>query len=123
MVLRPPRYTRTDTLCPYTTLFRSKLEVNSSRYLRNSVSNTYSRWGRKSRASPITRRSSGCYRQIPTHSRPQSKARSEEHTSEIQSLLPNSYADFCLKKKPHTATVHPGSQYLYRKRITPRHVS
>src|SRR3546814_5447291 len=71
MIRRPPRSTRTDTLFPYTTLFRSGCGGN---------------WRRtRDRARD---RPSGCAR-----------GRSEEHTSELQSLMRISYAVFCLKKK------------------------
>src|SRR3546814_5047702 len=84
MILRPPRSTRTDTLFPYTTLFRS---------LR--------RQGR--RAGPSAR--GRCL--APDRPQPSSVRgtapwyiwRSEEHTSELQSLMRISYAVFCLKKK------------------------
>src|SRR3546814_18419138 len=76
MIRRPPRSTRTDTLFPYTTLFRS-----SRRYERG-------RWS-----------SRGCRR----HDRGD-EGRSEEHTSELQSLMRISYAVFCLKKKKKTKT-------------------
>src|SRR3546814_3894255 len=74
MIRRPPRSTRTDTLFPYTTLFRS-LQRN---HVRTSLHGRY-------------HPSAGgwCWR----------PARSEEHTSELQSLMRNSYAVFCLKKK------------------------
>src|SRR3546814_14508550 len=72
MIRRPPRSTRTDTLFPYTTLFRSH---------------------------PLPR--PGCLR--PDRGRRQDRlcrpCRSEEHTSELQSLMRISYAVFCLKKK------------------------
>src|SRR3546814_8414429 len=70
MIRRPPRSTRTDTLFPYTTLFRSplaRLEVRDG--------------------------SAGCQPVEPSFSH-----RSEEHTSELQSLMRISYAVFCLKK-------------------------
>src|SRR3546814_6451675 len=70
MIRRPPRSTRTDTLFPYTTLFRSK-----------------SRCPRGVQASVDRPRSASRRR------------RSEEHTSELQSLMRISYAVFCLKKK------------------------
>src|SRR3546814_1908479 len=72
MIRRPPRSTRTDTLFPYTTLFRSPLLSCpwESAALR------------------------GCVRL-----RPAVRTRSEEHTSELQSLMRISYAVFCLKKK------------------------
>src|SRR3546814_3933296 len=74
MIRRPPRSTRTDTLFPYTTLFRS---ADQSRARRR-------RWRPE----------------WPWRSRRSS--RSEEHTSELQSLMRTSYAVFCLKKKPIT---------------------
>src|SRR3546814_5774919 len=77
MIRRPPRSTRTDTLFPYTTLFRSLAEC------RGDSQNT------SCRARPF---SSSC---APTRG----PARSEEHTSELQSLMRISYAVFCLKKK------------------------
>src|SRR3546814_6788977 len=74
MIRRPPRSTRTDTLFPYTTLFRSA--------------------GRRS-GRPGGRRY-GADDRPGAAGRP---ARSEEHTSELQSLMRISYAVFCLKKK------------------------
>src|SRR3546814_10709119 len=91
---RPPRSTLTDTLFPYTTLFRS------SGYRRH----------RRRRAAP-PQAIGGCDRPgpaIPAASRPAGSSdcaprspakRSEEHTSELQSLMRISYAVFCLKKK------------------------
>src|SRR3546814_11097720 len=81
MIRRPPRSTRTDTLFPYTTLFRSC---------------------RKGWRSPLPCSAPAC----PTISSASStsimrrcRPRSEEHTSELQSLMRISYAVFCLKKK------------------------
>src|SRR3546814_9244280 len=77
MIRRPPRSTRTDTLCPYATLFRS-----SPLYISTA---TTSRWRKKlSSSSLITARIFA-------------SRRSEEHTSELQSLMRHSYAVFCLK--------------------------
>src|SRR3546814_2832021 len=76
MIRRPPRSTRTDTLFPYTTLFRSP---DASR----------DRSPRATRAACPIRRCR-C---------PPNGTRSEEHTSELQSLMRISYAVFCLKKK------------------------
>src|SRR3546814_12779373 len=73
MILRPPRSTRTDTLFPYTTLFRSTGASHTAR-----------------------ERDSPADRQLSRGSR--ATARSEEHTSELQSLMRISYAVFCLKK-------------------------
>src|SRR3546814_8456457 len=83
MIRRPPRSTRTDTLCPYTTLFRSILRV---RLLLAQV--------------PLD---AGAAQHRPGHAPGQrgfgADHRSEEHTSELQSLMRISYAVFCLKKK------------------------
>src|SRR3546814_2453571 len=89
MIRRPPRSTRTDTLFPYTTLFRS-VPGSESRYRSTRKSDRRSpRPGLQPSASAAwgLRRSSGW------------PARSEEHTSELQSLMRISYAVFCLKKK------------------------
>src|SRR3546814_7999388 len=91
MILRPPRSTRTDTLFPYTTLFRSSACATTRR--------------------PDVRDADECGRHVhrrrrrlyhrPAHRRAgaQARLRSEEHTSELQSLMRISYAVFCLKTK------------------------
>src|SRR3546814_6646822 len=114
MIRRPPRSTRTDTLFPYTTLFRS-LEANIQPLKRSTV-------GESGRTSVISRKavdsgvSSGGFlsqARATICSEPKrtgwssgaSKVetrRSEEHTSELQSLMRISYAVFCLKKKKQT---------------------
>src|SRR3546814_5043432 len=81
MIRRPPRSTRTDTLFPYTTLFRS---ARWRRQLQPALSRPDVRRRREDRRPPGGRRSS---------------RRSEEHTSELQSLMRISYAVFCLKQK------------------------
>src|SRR3546814_18200897 len=88
MIRRPPRSTRTDTLFPYTTLFRSA-GVRSG-----SASDGPARDRRCLR--PATARTRG---QFPLRARRRRSHRSEEHTSELQSLMRISYAVFCLKKK------------------------
>src|SRR3546814_5186643 len=83
MIRRPPRSTRTDTLFPYTTLFRSWQQV----VLHQNVAQEYTVvMANKRNRTPD---------KIINHSR----YRSEEHTSELQSLMRISYAVFCLKKK------------------------
>src|SRR3546814_7442591 len=82
MIRRPPRSTRTDTLFPYTTLFRS-LKAGVIDLIASNVQDLLGRIdGRQ------VKLDSGA---IVT--------RSEEHTSELQSLMRISYAVFCLKKK------------------------
>src|SRR3546814_7784029 len=90
MIRRPPRSTRTDTLFPYTTLFRSALMISApARCAASIVSSTSFRCRT---LCPIVKavEEMGCL------GRP---VRSEEHTSELQSLMRISYAVFCLKKK------------------------
>src|SRR3546814_1644796 len=97
MIRRPPRSTRTDTLFPYTTLFRSDCTGRGRGDL-----HAVGRIGR------VTRKPSGSsYSVSPWTSMANSfsvspAARSEEHTSELQSLMRISYAVFCLKKKIQT---------------------
>src|SRR3546814_10321044 len=97
MVLRPPRSTRTDTLFPYTTLFRSTLSKREGverasalepddPAITDSLAWAYFRLGDTAKALPLL------------------QERSEEHTSELQSLMRNSYAVFCLKKKQNNHT-------------------
>src|SRR3546814_8086272 len=81
MIRRPPRSTRTDTLFPYTTLFRSQRCV-LHHALRRAARRRRCAGGRGGIAGRGFR-----------------SARSEEHTSELQSLMRISYAVFCLKKK------------------------
>src|SRR3546814_4967238 len=84
MIRRPPRSTRTDTLFPYTTLFRSPPGKRSS-------ATAIRRW-------PRLRSSAGIFSSSASRTRSW-YGRSEEHTSELQSLMRISYAVFCLKKK------------------------
>src|SRR3546814_7705897 len=106
MIRRPPRSTRTDTLFPYTTLFLSsprpdddRLCPRDGRYHRH-VGARFSFCGFFGAAGP---RNTGVRRGTtnPGSHRPRggSRSRSEEHTSELQSLMRISYAVFCLKKK------------------------
>src|SRR3546814_1052266 len=117
MIRRPPGSTRTDTLFPYTTLFRSTVVCGSAM--------AYT-WRRRD-ATPAAARNTECPRATaercgsrftgrrratsrrsgPTRpARPETPERSEEHTSELQSLMRISYAVFCLKKKHTTNHIH-----------------
>src|SRR3546814_3881504 len=89
MIRRPPRSTRTDTLFPYTTLFRSHALTPISRGCHSDALACARIDAAISSTFPAT--SSGAPPTMPT--------RSEEHTSELQSLMRISYAVFCLKKK------------------------
>src|SRR3546814_12469129 len=89
MIRRPPRSTRTDTLFPYTTLFRS------SPFLGTHDGRGYAL----------------LYNGVLGDKRPQ--GRSEEHTSELQSLMRISYAVFCLKKKTTNTSKHTDTSLTY----------
>src|SRR3546814_4261938 len=96
MIRRPPRSTRTDTLFPYTTLFRSERhplqpQYQVSRRLARPRQRAFERVDRAEEERPLDRVHHHVLRQ-----------RSEEHTSELQSLMRISYAVFCLKKKKKT---------------------
>src|SRR3546814_5598879 len=86
MIRRPPRSTRTDTLFPYTTLFRSPMMMTAA--------------GTVPPAKVLVMGAGVAGLQaIATAKRLGAVVRSEEHTSELQSLMRISYAVFCLKKK------------------------
>src|SRR3546814_19289817 len=91
MIRRPPSSTRTDTLFPYTTLFRSPWAAPASRPGR-ATGGAGSRAPASSRPAPLPGMPTARF--VCT-----SGLRSEEHTSELQSLMRISYAVFCLKKK------------------------
>src|SRR3546814_14234989 len=88
MIRRPPRSTRTDTLFPYTTLFRSLGDVERG----EPFGETIIREQRLVHARPA--RAERRVKHVV-----EASERSEEHTSELQSLMRISYAVFCLKKK------------------------
>src|SRR3546814_4049407 len=113
MIRPPPRSTRTDTLFPYTTLFRSKGMAGISARPRHAHSHAKSLY----RALVLKRKMPHCSvnlsdrhyqgdswnRHSPDgHHGTPTASRSEEHTSELQSIMRMSYAVFDLKKKQHT---------------------
>src|SRR3546814_6240141 len=125
MIRRPPRSTRTDTLFPYTTLFRScghhpagaaqpcclNLPVNADVDADGAGRDNGRAYapaadaGANGYAARRTRYRAGVHAGGGCHERGDGNApapRSEEHTSELQSLMRNSYAVFCLKKKKTT---------------------
>src|SRR3546814_2144501 len=97
MIRRPPRSTRTDTLFPYTTLFRSRLRdrCGLERVRRGGhVGSLHRPAPRRHQPGHLGLGDAGS-----SHAFAQRAPRSEEHTSELQSLMRISYAVFCLKKK------------------------
>src|SRR3546814_7052293 len=120
MIRRPPRSTRTDTLFPYTTLFRSKRQQRAYALAHQGlvINQANANHEQAPSASEFRVRNRGHAHWIATlcrQRRPDARAcranrcrrRSEEHTSELQSLMRISYAVFCLKKKTkqHITTV------------------
>src|SRR3546814_5073895 len=116
MILRPPRSTRTDTLFPYTTLFRSCVPRLAARsggchschgalFDEGAFHRRHGRhvsgWRRNPAAWDTGRRT--LYRRVDGFG-VVANGRSEEHTSELQSLMRISYAVFCLKNKKYKYT-------------------
>src|SRR3546814_3583998 len=112
MIRRTARSTRTDTLVPYTTLYRSQhrgAELHPRRRIQQQLSD---RRFPRSGEYPAHRHPDRLCRRAEGQGRPPvvegervveaGRQRSEEHTSELQSLMRISYAVFCLKKKKNT---------------------
>src|SRR3546814_7107093 len=98
MILRPPISTRTDTLFPYTTLFRSIFDAAGFHPAEfRSLADL--------RRLPLTKKAD-YLRAIDSAPPWGGQLRSEEHTSELQSLMRISYAVFCLKKKQQNSNPH-----------------
>src|SRR3546814_3409128 len=116
MLRRPPGSTRTDTLFPYTTLFRSRLELAG--LVTEAIDGNRDRAARRrnvrqqmlrlrlcrndSQAGRFRKEGTAILSQCGASGQRQRRQRSEEHTSELQSLMRSSYAVFCLKKKKNT---------------------
>src|SRR3546814_1665208 len=96
MIRRPPRSTRTDTLCPYTTLFRS--EMADGRNVEGDLPGLFAddrvRIDERTVRIALQRARTAVLDRAARFD----VERSEEHTSELQSLMRTSYAVFCLKK-------------------------
>src|SRR3546814_4943292 len=119
MIRRPPRSTRTDTLFPYTTLFRSDLTAFAGHLLKNRQIVDWT-WAPEPWSAVFAPRDDGVLlsltykreHQVVAWARQttagdyENTARSEEHTSELQSLMRISYAVFCLKKKKNMKQRH-----------------
>src|SRR3546814_2162966 len=127
MIRRPPRSTRTDTRFPYTTLFRSGRRRAAAGHDHRGLRED--RPPRHLAQAPAVRLHADCIRQVlgtqrnaaagmgppehqgsadpdPRHVQVDHVLRSEEHTSELQSLMRISYAVFCLKKKKTKHATH-----------------
>src|SRR3546814_5207603 len=104
MLRRPPRSTRTDTLFPYTTLFRSDDRCNHSiqavdpSLIEQRTQERRSAFNHDGEDTPLAEGKQGVLT-VMVEGGATFLGRSEEHTSELQSLMRISYAVFCLKKK------------------------
>src|SRR3546814_10064523 len=105
MIRRPPRATRTDPLVPYTTLFRSHADVEEGHVrlvfgdrLDRAAAVVAGRDDRQLRPGFAQQRLERAAQDLLVLGDDAGRGRSEEHTSELQSLMRISYAVFCLKK-------------------------
>src|SRR3546814_1188320 len=123
MIRRPPRSTRTDTLFPYTTLFRSSQCPRGARQCDRSKRPRHPQRRKVGRRDQLRtrlerplaeRRPDGQYRRLLYRLEGH---RSEEHTSELQSLMRISYAVFCLKKKKKSKE----KQHMMKRRKKQKH--
>src|SRR3546814_4209655 len=123
MILRPPLSTRTDTLFPYTTLFRSDRSERNTDPARapRPLARTAARCrcGRGRAAARADRRP---YTADDARG-DRAPRRSEEHTSELQSLMRISYAVFCLKKKIKTMNTTKNITRIMIKRTSGQHAT
>src|SRR3546814_6600863 len=123
MLRRPPRSTRTDTLFPYTTLFRSQvyllIVMTGERGLAGGFNTNISKLARQEAQKLLAqgktvkmlmvgrKGAEALKRELGSH-------RSEEHTSELQSLMRISYAVFCLKKKKPQTKITNKLTHIHR---------
>src|SRR3546814_8140475 len=117
MIRRPPRATRTDTLFPYTTLFRSEGEGRQRQPRPATGERAFGLAGpddKRAAGRPAAPDRPGIYGQCLFQRRRADANRSEEHTSELQSLMRISYAVFCLKKKKTSITKTTLTMYIQK---------
>src|SRR3546814_6398480 len=119
MIRRPPRSTRTDTLFPYTTLCRSRDDeehaaIPGGQQERFVAAGDRRQYQMRALDQLDLGRCIAEQRRPPRTGRVDDDlgARSEEHTSELQSLMRISYAVFCLKKKQSTHNIHTDATYI-----------
>src|SRR3546814_4115244 len=120
MIRLPPRSTRTDTLFPYTTLFRSVRPVAVRSRHQDRVRDSRHRAGDDVRDISVHRARTDSADAGTGHRLRTGSARSEEHTSELQSLMRISYAVFCLKKNTERATKSTAAENRHNASAKPR---
>src|SRR3546814_8322718 len=121
MIRLPPRSTRTATLFPYTTLFRSPgrfheiyIEADVATCERRDPKGLYKR-ARAGEIAQFTGVSAPYEPPVAPDLVVDTATRSEEHTSELQSLMRTSYAVFCLKKKKKNKTTQSSQHYTHNR--------
>src|SRR3546814_7924919 len=121
MIRRPPRSTRTDTLFPYTTLFRSLKRLRETGVIEAEIAVVAPEAVGRALTMIVE---VSLEREHPhiveafkksMRATPEVMQRSEEHTSELQSLMRISYAVFCLKKKTSKSTIKRRNQERMRR--------
>src|SRR3546814_10448597 len=121
MIRRPPRSTRTDTLFPYTTLFRSDAELAEHRRFLRQVAHAQARAGVHRLGGDVATVEHDLAlvggHEADDHVET-GGLRSEEHTSELQSLMRISSAVFCLKKTNNTTTTKHNQRNIGYKKET-----
>src|SRR3546814_3975595 len=121
MIRRPPRSTRTDTLFPYTTLFRSNLTFPGRQgCFRRIIDDTEHAFAaldehRRTQMIKDMLQRFFAFRHINTVWHMALLSRSEEHTSELQSLMRTSYAVFCLTKKKQIHNLNTQEKIIPKK--------
>src|SRR3546814_6302603 len=119
MIRRPPRSTRTNTLFPYTTLFRSIANDDQvERHLFLAAVRCDPARGLGRQVQQCLDGTRGTLTGAQFEDLPQENQRSEEHTSELQSLMRISYAVFCLKKKRNHTTKTQKSPNIQKNTLT-----
>src|SRR3546814_10284706 len=121
MIRRPPRSTRTDTLFPYTTLFRSGRVDEPRRPRVEGAARLHRHRAHRAGAGlRLRQRRAALVRRAVPPGGHAYEIRSEEHTSELQSLMRISYAVFCLKKKKQKLEITQSRQHL---KTQPYHIT
>src|SRR3546814_6619051 len=117
MIRRPPRSTRTDTLFPYTTLFRSRGQTREAKKTSGEMADAVAAFTAPERPKWATDWDERLAAAETSTER--GFFRSEEHTSELQSLMRISYAVFCLKKKKQKHSRITQSTNINSTKVTP----
>src|SRR3546814_2111587 len=123
MIRRPPRSTRTDTLFPYPPLFRSDFQMTRKLFGTDGIRGTANREPITAETALAVAKAAGRQFMRGDHRHTVVIGRSEEHTSELQSLMRISYAVFCLKKNKRIRTINTLNHNYNTDNTKPTHTS